>query len=78
MNVKLVKSEVDSNGRRLLGMATGPQDSSETVKFLKRRRREPAFLATATDSNGEIIDQSATINTTVKRSSRFRGVSRYG
>ncbi|XP_019706827.2 AP2-like ethylene-responsive transcription factor AIL5 [Elaeis guineensis] len=77
MDVKLVKSEVDSNGRRLLGMATGPQDSSETVKFLKRRRREPAFLATATDSNGEIIDQSATSNTTVKRSSRFRGVSRH-
>ncbi|XP_008810103.2 AP2-like ethylene-responsive transcription factor At1g16060 [Phoenix dactylifera] len=76
MDAKLVKSEVNSNGRRLLGMATGPQDGSETVKFVKRRRREPAFLATATYSNGEIIDQSATSNTT-KRSSRFRGVSRH-
>ncbi|KAG1367589.1 AP2-like ethylene-responsive transcription factor [Cocos nucifera] len=77
MDVKLVKSEVESNGRRLIGTATGPQDSSETVKFIKRRRREPAFVVTATDSNGVIIEPSATSNSTVKRSSRFRGVSRH-
>ncbi|XP_038977492.1 AP2-like ethylene-responsive transcription factor At1g16060 [Phoenix dactylifera] len=74
MDVMLVKSEVNSSGRQLTAMATHPQDSSPTVKRIKRRRREPASPAIAADANGEIIDQPAT-SSTVKRSSRFRGVS---
>ncbi|XP_010912920.3 AP2-like ethylene-responsive transcription factor At1g16060 [Elaeis guineensis] len=57
-------------------MATPPQDSSPSVKCNKRRRREMASPAIATDPSGEIIDQPAT-SSTVKRSSRFRGVSRH-
>lgn len=77
MDVMLVKTEVNSSGRQLTGMARHPQGSSPMVKCNKRRRREMASPAIAAHTIGEVIDQTAT-NSTVKRSSRFRGVSRYG
>nr|CAD1833907.1 unnamed protein product [Ananas comosus var. bracteatus] len=73
MDAVLVKNEVHSSGRRAHSVVIGPSEGREVVKCIKRRRREPAV---ATDANGEVVERSSP-STTIKRSSRFRGVSRH-
>lgn len=77
MDLVSVKSET---GVRRLNEAS----ASEVTKVVIRRRRarDSAAVApgatTGNDANsGEVIDQSTTACNTIKRSSRFRGVSRY-
>ncbi|WOK91322.1 AP2-like ethylene-responsive transcription factor AIL1 [Canna indica] len=50
--------------------------SNEVKKVIKRRKREPQNIATDSNRDRNVIDQSSTC-TTMKRSSRFRGVSRH-
>lgn len=53
--------------------------ASEATKCVKRRRRDPSFTVTPESSKQGVLrsDHSVTaIATTMKRSSRFRGVSR--
>ncbi|RWR80573.1 AP2-like protein ethylene-responsive transcription factor [Cinnamomum micranthum f. kanehirae] len=70
----LVKREGNS-GRRRAGIL---ENESETPKCSKRRRREPVVAAASGEDKGELQDPSTTNTTsTVKRSSRFRGVSRH-
>ncbi|KAK9277451.1 hypothetical protein L1049_006995 [Liquidambar formosana] len=84
MEMTSVKSEA-SPGRRRLCLVEG--DIAET-KYVKRRRRDPSALALGCiDHQGEQQQQQpqpqppqveqSTTTTTVKRSSRFRGVSRH-
>jgi len=70
------KSEINENGRRVLSVATGPSEGTEGVKCIKRRRREPALAPTATNGNREGTAELSPTGKTIKRSSRFRGVSR--
>ena len=65
-------------GRHRVCLADGEVQAARSVK---RRRRDPASVALGCDDNQgqqpqQQIDQ-ITASTTVKRSSRFRGVSRY-
>ncbi|URE39358.1 hypothetical protein MUK42_35978 [Musa troglodytarum] len=77
MDVIPVKSETNGAGRRLHGAAVlVPSNGSQVVKVIKRRKREPALPQIGSDANREMIDQSSTCST-MKRSSRFRGVSRH-
>lgn len=75
-----VKCELNGNGRRDAVAAAAesvPSDASEAVRCIKRRRREPILPPpAAADGNGEAIDQTI-VTSTIKRSSRFRGVSRH-
>lgn len=70
-----VKSELKSNGKHLLREPVRAVVGPDGMKCVKRRRREPALLSIINDSNGQMLDRSATTST-IKRSSRFRGVSR--
>lgn len=77
MDVIPVKSETNGTGRRLHGAAVlVPSNGNQVVKVIKRRKREPTLSQIGSDANREMIDQSSTCST-MKRSSRFRGVSRY-
>ncbi|XP_039122921.1 AP2-like ethylene-responsive transcription factor PLT2 isoform X2 [Dioscorea cayenensis subsp. rotundata] len=78
MDVMLIKSEISGNGKRLLGVAGGSSESGDqVVKCIKRRRREPALPPISVDHNhGGVLEQSPS-SSTIKRSSRFRGVSRH-
>ncbi|KAI7995101.1 Ethylene-responsive transcription factor WRI1 [Camellia lanceoleosa] len=79
-----VKSEVSPVRRRGVRNAEGG-DNSPMAKGVKRRRREPAPVADGCTDQGEqpqtqtlqLDPSSTTTTTTVKRSSRFRGVSRH-
>lgn len=73
-----MKSELSPRSHRLLMLDT---DSVVTTKSVKRRRRESSVLG-GNEQQGDVseIQQPVTgqsTATTVKRSSRFRGVSRY-
>ncbi|KAG6529386.1 AP2-like ethylene-responsive transcription factor PLT2 [Zingiber officinale] len=77
MDLLSIKSE--TGARRLHETGAG-----EVTKVVIRRRRArdsaavPPGVATGNDPNaGEVIDQSTTACSTIKRSSRFRGVSRH-
>ncbi|CAL5355115.1 unnamed protein product [Camellia sinensis] len=84
--ITAVKSEVNPVRRRGVRNAEGG-DNSPMAKGGKRRRREPAPVADGCADQGEQpqtetlqVDPSSTTTTTtttVKRSSRFRGVSRH-
>ncbi|CAL9187360.1 unnamed protein product [Musa hybrid cultivar] len=77
MDVIPVKSETNGTGRRLHGAAVlVPSNGNQVVKVIKRRKREPTLPQIGSDANREMIDQSSTCST-MKRSSRFRGVSRH-
>lgn len=80
----LVKSEMSSPGKRSMSMVD--YDIPETTKRVKRRRRSPPAVAVVNDNIGQQaeqqkmdsskVDQNIAHTPTVKRSSRFRGVSR--
>lgn len=65
----MVKSE-ENNGRRRVCIADGE------AKCVKRRRRDAGLVAVNFGPNTHQEDQISS-PTTVKRSSRFRGVSRH-
>ncbi|KAK3223180.1 hypothetical protein Dsin_010205 [Dipteronia sinensis] len=67
-------SEIISPGRRRLCIAEG--GSMETV-CVKRRRRDPSAVSNNNQQQQLQVDQTTTTATTVKRSSKFRGVSRH-
>lgn len=78
MDLVSVKSET-AGAKRLQEAGAG-----QVAKVVIRRRRArdsaavPQGINTGNDPNtGEVIDQSTTACSTIKRSSRFRGVSRY-
>ncbi|CAN4097844.1 unnamed protein product [Withania somnifera] len=81
----LVKSEMVCPGKRSMPMVD--YDIRETTKRVKRRRRSPPAVAVLNDNIGQQadqqkmdsskVDQNITHTPTVKRSSRFRGVSRH-
>ncbi|XP_006365981.1 AP2-like ethylene-responsive transcription factor At1g16060 [Solanum tuberosum] len=81
----LVKSEMSSPGKRSMSMVD--YDIPETTKRVKRRRRSPPAVAVVNDNIGQQaeqqkmdsskVDQNIAHTPTVKRSSRFRGVSRH-
>ncbi|CAK7326979.1 unnamed protein product [Dovyalis caffra] len=78
-----------SAGRSRLCMVEEKRKAVETSKFIKRRRRDPSTFALSCNINNindqqsdqqqqqSLGDRAAAVATTVKRSSRFRGVSRH-
>lgn len=74
MATMLVKKE-EKPGRRRLSMADG---EALEARCVKRRRRDSAAIALSCNpqQQQQVLDQ-ASMPTTVKRSSRFRGVSRH-
>ncbi|PIA27960.1 hypothetical protein AQUCO_07400065v1 [Aquilegia coerulea] len=85
MEMTAVKTEVVNMGRRRFNMVDGV---TPEIKCVKRRRREPTGVVIREPQKQEQqqVDQSTTstttattttTTTTVKRSSRFRGVSRH-
>ncbi|XP_011021597.1 PREDICTED: AP2-like ethylene-responsive transcription factor At1g79700 [Populus euphratica] len=76
-----------SLGRRRLCMIEEERRDGETGKCIKRRRRDPSTYSLSCNINDQQSDQqqqqqslgdrTAAVATTVKRSSRFRGVSRH-
>uniref|UniRef100_A0A3Q7GWA6 AP2/ERF domain-containing protein n=1 Tax=Solanum lycopersicum TaxID=4081 RepID=A0A3Q7GWA6_SOLLC len=81
----LVKSEMSSPGKRSMSMVD--YGIPETTKRVKRRRRSPPAVGVVNDNIGQQaeqqkmdsskVDQNIAHTPTVKRSSRFRGVSRH-
>ncbi|KEH19819.1 AP2-like ethylene-responsive transcription factor [Medicago truncatula] len=76
--VSNVKSELSPRSHRLLMLDT---DSVVTTKSVKRRRRESSVLG-GNEQQGDVSEIQQPVSgqstaTTVKRSSRFRGVSRH-
>lgn len=86
MEFMVVKNEENqpAAGRRRISVADG---EVKAVRCVKRRRRDPAAALEAAvlscgDNNQssqqqQQADQTSPATTTVKRSSKFRGVSRY-
>ncbi|RZC59915.1 hypothetical protein C5167_007216 [Papaver somniferum] len=84
MEMTPVKCEVNTGVRR---RSCSENNETRVVKNVKRRRREPIVGDASTSTNTESKEQqqvdgsSATsttaTTTTIKRSSRFRGVSRH-
>ncbi|KAK4365805.1 hypothetical protein RND71_013685 [Anisodus tanguticus] len=79
----LVKSEMVSPLKRSMSMVD--YDIPETTKRVKRRRRSPPAVALNDNINQQAeqqkmdspkVDQNIAHTLSVKRSSRFRGVSR--
>lgn len=76
----MVKNEETPAGRRSL--STTDRQGNQATRCVKRRRREPAAAA-VDNSKSELLlpekpaDPAASAATTMKRSSRFRGVSRH-
>ena len=76
----MVKNEETPAGRRSL--STTDRQGNQATRCVKRRRREPAAVA-VDNSKSELplpetpADPAASTATTMKRSSRFRGVSRH-
>ncbi|KAJ7974445.1 AP2-like ethylene-responsive transcription factor [Quillaja saponaria] len=77
MQMIMVKNE-QSMGRRRVSVT----DNDQGTQCVKKRRRDPAAVAPGSDDDQnkkqlpQLVDQNAAANT-VKRSSRFRGVSRH-
>ncbi|KAI3963474.1 hypothetical protein MKW98_022896 [Papaver atlanticum] len=84
MEMTPVKCEVNTGVRRRV---CSENNETRVVKNVKRRRREPIVGDTSTSTNTESKEQqqvdgssatsTTTTTTTIKRSSRFRGVSRH-
>jgi hypothetical protein len=72
MELALVKNELSPRSHRLLMLET---DSVVTTKCVKRRRRDSSIAQQGDVS--EIQQPLSGQATTVKRSSKFRGVSRH-
>uniref|UniRef100_A0A1D1YFZ3 Ethylene-responsive transcription factor WRI1 n=1 Tax=Anthurium amnicola TaxID=1678845 RepID=A0A1D1YFZ3_9ARAE len=70
-----VKSEEDGGDRRR-PLRAAPVESGDRTRCVKRRRREHPPPAQAGSEGGE-TPQSAPTSSAIKRSSRFRGVSRH-
>nr|CAB3464608.1 unnamed protein product [Digitaria exilis] len=78
-NLMMVKNEIESYSGPAPAMAIGAQEGGgeATQVVVRRRRREPALLAPISGgANGSGIGKPLP-SITVKRSSRFRGVSRH-
>ncbi|OEL35586.1 Ethylene-responsive transcription factor WRI1 [Dichanthelium oligosanthes] len=77
-NLMMVKSEIESYaGPAAPAVAIGAPEGGEATQVVRRRRREPALLAPIGGAaNGSGIGKPMP-SITVKRSSRFRGVSRH-
>ncbi|XWS44274.1 hypothetical protein CRYUN_Cryun15aG0030700 [Craigia yunnanensis] len=75
MEMMMIKDE-QYQGRHRMCSADG---EVQAIRSVKRRRRDPASVALGCDDNQRQQQQNDQINvaTTVKRSSRFRGVSRH-
>ncbi|KAI3948345.1 hypothetical protein MKW92_023774 [Papaver armeniacum] len=85
MEMTPVKCEVNTGVRR---RSCSENNETRVVKNVKRRRREPIVGDASTSTNAESKEQqqqvdgssatsTTTTTTTIKRSSRFRGVSRH-
>lgn len=79
MELALVKSELSPTRKHRLLMLDGDGDVAATTKCVKRRRRDSSV---AVQQKGEQSEEQQQLSsqptaTTVKRSSRFRGVSRH-
>nr|XP_004514774.1 AP2-like ethylene-responsive transcription factor AIL7 [Cicer arietinum] len=81
MELALVKSELSPRSNRLLVLDA---DSIQTTKSVKRRRRDSSIAVLGGIEQGNLTEEQqplsgnvSTAATTVKRSSRFRGVSRH-
>lgn len=77
MDMVMVKNE-ENHGRRRICMVEG---ASQATHHVKRRRRDPSAVAPVGDeTQSQQLQQQqtdqASATTAVKRSSRFRGVSR--
>ncbi|KAJ0971307.1 hypothetical protein J5N97_019266 [Dioscorea zingiberensis] len=78
MDVMLIKTEVNGSAKRLLGVAEGSSEGGDrVVKCIKRRRREPVLPPISVDHNPAGLLEQSPSSSTIKRSSRFRGVSRH-
>ena len=74
-----MKSE-ENLGRRRICMTDA---EAQAARCVKRRRRDPSLVKLSSDDQSpqqQLLNQQpeqASVATTVKRSSRFRGVSRF-
>ncbi|CAN6354535.1 unnamed protein product [Urochloa humidicola] len=76
-NLMMVKNEIESYAGPGPAVAIGAPEGGEASQVVRRRRREPALLAPiGGGANGSGIGKPLA-SITVKRSSRFRGVSRH-
>ncbi|KAM5581457.1 AP2-like ethylene-responsive transcription factor [Rosa sericea] len=77
--LKMVKSEETPAGRRRL--STADREANQAARCVKRRRRDPAAVAVDISKSELPLPEKpadpASAATTMKRSSRFRGVSRH-
>lgn len=78
MELTLVKSELSPRSHRILML---DNDTNPTTKCVKRRRRDSSVLG-GNEQRGDISEMQQPLGgqstaTTVKRSSKFRGVSRH-
>lgn len=81
----ILKVKNEENGRRRSMSCAADVDQAQAARCVKRRRRDPTAVALGSDDNNQSqqqqqfpqqqTDQTSTA-TTVKRSSKFRGVSR--
>ncbi|KAF5479204.1 hypothetical protein F2P56_000048 [Juglans regia] len=82
----ILKVKNEENGRRRSMSCAADVDQAQAARCVKRRRRDPTAVALGSDDNNQSqqqqqfpqqqTDQTSTA-TTVKRSSKFRGVSRH-
>lgn len=77
-NIMMVKSEIENYSGSSPALVVNVPEGGEAGQVVRRRRREPALLAPINGStNGGSIGKTSLPSITVKRSSRFRGVSRH-
>uniref|UniRef100_J3M986 AP2/ERF domain-containing protein n=1 Tax=Oryza brachyantha TaxID=4533 RepID=J3M986_ORYBR len=78
-SIMMVKSEIENYPGSSPAMTiNAPDGGTEVGPVVRRRRREPSLLAPINgDTNGSGIGKTSLSGITVKRSSRFRGVSRF-
>uniref|UniRef100_A0A0E0L522 AP2/ERF domain-containing protein n=1 Tax=Oryza punctata TaxID=4537 RepID=A0A0E0L522_ORYPU len=78
-SIMMVKSEIENySGSSPAMIINVPESGAEAGPVVRRRRREPSLLAPINgDTSGGGIGKTSLTGITVKRSSRFRGVSRF-
>ncbi|EEC79593.1 hypothetical protein OsI_20775 [Oryza sativa Indica Group] len=78
-SIMMVKNEIENySGSSPAMIINAPEGGAEAGPVVRRRRREPSLLAPISgDTNGGGIGKTSLSGITVKRSSRFRGVSRF-
>ncbi|BAS95082.1 AP2-like ethylene-responsive transcription factor PLT1 [Oryza sativa Japonica Group] len=80
-SIMMVKNEIENySGSSPAMIINALEGGAEAGPVVRRRRREPSLLAPINgdgDTNGGGIGKSSLSGITVKRSSRFRGVSRF-